>query len=227
MYKKPNKDRVPDFKKRQTPGFNDHPSSAEQIAAAFMKEPVKPFRIYDQKKLFLVGMSAVLVVALLLIIAYLNYDSHYKGSRLISVDVYADNTPEGLAFYEALPDDKCVNVLNEQTTKIQPKAAQKSDQPASILDAPLIRASAPKCTSASALPADYQKLGKAGYVGLVLNITETGTIARGEIDKSSGVSALDEAALKQVTETWSFEPCKKADMAVACRQTIKFRWKAD
>jgi TonB family protein len=95
------------------------------------------------------------------------------------------------------------------------------------LYAPLISASAPKCKAASAFPADYKKLDKNGFVLLVLNINKAGNIEHGEVEKTSGFPELDEAALKQVTETWSFEPCKKAGTAVACRQTIKFKWKIE
>ena len=59
---------------------------------------------------------------------------------------------------------------------------------------------------------------------LSLNLAESGRVERGEIEVSSGFADLDSAALKQVTETWQFEPCKKADKIVACNQYIRFRW---
>ena len=68
-------------------------------------------------------------------------------------------------------------------------------------------------------------MGSSGFVGLEVNIDKSGKIVRGEIDRSSGFTDLDTAALKQVVETWVFEPCKKGDEVVACKQYVKFRWK--
>lgn len=189
------------------------------------------FRIVSLKKRFIFGVGVVLLLIAILAVGYVHMKPrHY--SRVISVDVYADTAEEGLAFYEAIPDENCVNVITEHVSRSATKkpaaevnAAKAGDKKSVAVESPLVYAAAPKCSAAISLPTDYKKLGKEGYVGLVLNLNEEGKIARGEIDKTSGFKELDEAALKQVTETWSFEPCKKADKAIACRQTIKFRWK--
>lgn len=107
------------------------------------------------------------------------------------------------------------------------KKSNKSSQPALeplVPELPLISASSPKCLQQTAAPEGYEKLGAEGAVVLALNLAASGRIERGEIEKSSGFADLDAAALKQVQESWQFEPCKQADKAVACRQYIRFRW---
>lgn len=102
------------------------------------------------------------------------------------------------------------------------KASSKSSQPAP--EPAMVNASAPKCIQVATPPEGYQQLGEENFVTLSLNLTEAGRVERGEVEKSSGFADLDAAALKQVTETWQFEPCTKANRAVACRQYIRFRW---
>lgn len=88
----------------------------------------------------------------------------------------------------------------------------------------LIPAKAPKCIAQATAPVGYEKLGAEGFVTLELNLAKTGRIERGEVEKSSGFAELDIAALAQVTNTWQFEPCKKQNDIVACKQRIRFRW---
>lgn len=185
------------------------------------------FSINSTKHKLIAGVGAIAFVWTLMFIGYLNWTPHNYGPRLISVDIYADDGGEGLAFYEALPDDECVVVKNEHRLKADTKKTVEISKVNPAFDTSMIYASSPKCKIATPFPQGYQQLGSGGFVGLVLNINTEGKIERGEIDKTSGFKALDDAALKQVTETWRFEPCKKADKAVACRQTIKFRWKSD
>lgn len=183
------------------------------------------FRIVSRKKRLLVGGSAILVVVTLFVLGYLNSKPRNFGPKLISVDIYADSAREGLAFYEALGDTACVNIINEQVDKSSSSATSSVKAADAFLNAPLVRASAPTCKQPTPVPEQSAQLGKEGFVGLALNISSTGAIERGEVDKSSGFPELDALALKQVTETWQFKPCRKADKDVACRQTVKFRWK--
>ncbi|MES2673171.1 MAG: TonB family protein [Pseudomonadota bacterium] len=88
----------------------------------------------------------------------------------------------------------------------------------------LVPAKAPKCIARSFTPPGHEKLGAGGFIGLALNLAKSGRIERGEIEISSGFPELDTAALKQVTEGWQFEPCKKQNKIVACKQHIRFRW---
>lgn len=197
------------------------------------------FLLVSRKTRFITGIATVAVILSLFIIGYIIQKPRNYGPKLIRTDIYKDKGTDSLAFYEALPDDKCVSVINEKIVEGSETKAesgeknngekkageQNTNNATDPLYAPLVSASAPKCKAASVFPADYKKLDKNGFVLLVLNINKAGEIEHGEVEKTSGFPDLDEAALKQVTETWSFEPCKKAGNAVACRQTIKFRWK--
>jgi TonB family protein len=107
--------------------------------------------------------------------------------------------------------------------KIEPKAA-----PEEVKLAPsLYYASAPRCKAVAAIPAGADRLGADGFVGLELNINSAGVVVRDEINRSSGFADLDEAALKQVKETFTFKPCQKGSVIVGCKQYIKFRWKTN
>ena len=181
-------------------------------------------RAVSRKKRLLVGLGAISVIVILFTIGYIIQQPRYYGPRLISVDIYKDAVLDSLPLYEALPNDDCVNVVNEQ---IFTDAQKKAPKPQNPLDAPMMYASAPRCSAATTPPENYKKLDKKEFVVLILNVNKEGKIEYGEVEKTSGVKELDEAALKQVTETWSFEPCKKADAVVACKQKIKFRWKTE
>ena len=187
------------------------------------------FRVVSRKKKIISGVATVAVVVSLFILGYLLQKPRYYGPKLIQTDIYKDSTTDNLAFYEALPDDQCVSVANEKIVDDAERAKtvdqKNADGTINPLYAPLVSASAPKCKSASVFPADYKKLDKKSFVLLSLNINKSGDIEHGEVERTSGFPELDAAALKQVTETWSFEPCKKAGNPVACRQMIKFKWK--
>ena len=112
-------------------------------------------------------------------------------------------------------------VAETATAKVSAAVAKKNPirrEPA------LVAAQMPKCIAASIAPSGYLKLAADGFVGLALNLDKTGRVERGEIEKSSGFADLDSAALTQVKDTWQFEPCKKQNKAVACKQYIGFRW---
>lgn len=194
------------------------------------------FRLVSRKTKMITGVATVSVILSLFIVGYINQKPRYYGPKLIRTDIYKESTTDNLAFYEALQDEQCVGVINEKIVENSDKKIESTEQTQPIDDknsggvndplyAPLISASAPKCKVASVFPADYKKLDKNGFVLLALNINKDGNVERGEVEKTSGFPELDESALKQVTETWSFEPCKKAGVAVACRQMIKFKWR--
>ncbi len=115
------------------------------------------------------------------------------------------------------------------TAKLLPKESAKAaiatiKKNPSLPEPPLVPAKSPKCIAQTITPTGYEKLGAQGFVGLTLNLAKTGRVERGEIEKSSGFAELDAAALKQVTDAWQFEPCKKQNIIVACKQHIRFRW---
>lgn len=176
------------------------------------------FRIINRKKRLLYGVGAVLVIGISFAVGFYFSVPRYREYPLMMTEILKDREQGTVPFYEARPDEQCVTVLNEGTTP-QPKKPSKNP-----LDAPLVQASAPKCKGGGSIPAEYEKLGKDGFVTLMLTLDKEGKIERGEVEKSSGFTDLDELAVKQVAESWSLEPCKKLDKAVACKQKIKFRW---
>lgn len=176
------------------------------------------FLVVSRKKRVFYGVGTVLLLASLFAVLFYISKPRYKEYPLLMTEIMKDKEQGSIPFYEARADDQCVIVRNEGVTP-QPKKPSKNP-----LDAPLVQASAPKCKGVGSIPAGYDKLGKDGFVTLMLTLDKEGKIERGEVEKSSGFSDLDELAVKQVAETWSLEPCKKLDKAVACKQKIKFRW---
>lgn len=113
---------------------------------------------------------------------------------------------------------------SSQRFKKSNKSSSQSSLEPLVPEPPLVNASSPVCLQQTQAPEGHEKLGAEGSVELALNLAASGRIERGEVEKSSGFAELDAAALKQVQDTWQFEPCKQADKAVACRQYIRFRW---
>lgn len=169
------------------------------------------------------GVGTVLLLATLFAVLFYISKPRYKEYPLLMTEIMKDKEQGTIPFYEARADEQCVSVINEgETPGLKTPASKKPSK--NPLDAPLVQASAPKCKGLFSIPADYAKLGKDGFVTLMLTVDKTGKIERGEVEKSSGFTDLDDLAVKQVAENWSLEPCKKLDKAVACKQKIKFRW---
>lgn len=63
-------------------------------------------------------------------------------------------------------------------------------------------------------PALSRRLGEEGVVRLNILVNADGTVARAEIEKSSGYTRLDEAALRTVQSSWKFEPARQAGKPV-------------
>lgn len=173
--------------------------------------------------------------------------------NLVQTAIYgSDRTAVVAPLYEAVESEQCIqqltffvafssqaassmsaeSVVSSSATPSSQAAnestkSSKSSEPALepfVPEFPLVNASLPKCLQQIPAPEGHEKLGAEGSVTLALNLAPSGRVERGEVEKSSGFPELDVAALKQVTETWQFEPCKKAETAVACRQYIRFRW---
>jgi len=203
-----------------------------------------------------VGICASLIVTGVIIFGFLSTYQETKNKavpkvNLVQTAIYADKSAPAPILYEAIPTEQCIQQLTFETLPASSSSAVaiSSEAPSSmavitssvassvspkksakiipqIPEPPLVNASSPTCLMQTPPPEGYEKLGAEGFVTLALNLADTGRIERGEIEKSSGFTELDAAALKQVTETWQFEACKKADKAVACKQYIRFRWQA-
>jgi len=192
------------------------------------------YSVLSKKNRLRLGIAVVVIIHIGFFYGFWHVKARQIGNKVVGLDIYGDTTTDGFSYYQALPDSNCLDVVHEQlakppmtlsavsTTSTEPTS---SEEDVVVAPLPIQPAHAPTCKQPSPLPEGYQKLGESGFVGLEVNIDKTGRIVRGEIDRRSGFPELDKAALKQVVETWAFEPCKKGDEAVACKQYIKFRWK--
>lgn len=191
-----------------------------------------------------IGVCASLIVTGVIVSGFLSTYQETKNKavpkvNLVQTAIYADKNKIVPVLYEAVPTEQCIQqLLTDAQQVISSNAAESSESSVSIAASSrasskksqqepepiLVNASSPRCLTQTPPPAGYEQLGADGTVTLSLNLAETGRIERGEVEKSTGFADLDAAALKQVTETWQFEPCKKADKAVACKQFIRFRW---
>ncbi len=200
------------------------------------------FSVISKKNRLKIGIIIVIIIHIGMFYGFWRVHARQSGNAVYEMDIYAAKAAEGLAFYEAVATEDCVNVKNEQAPKPgmpvvvepAPKAAgAKTDKaatkpPAEVkLEPSLFYASSPKCRGPVGVPAGADRLGTDGFVGLELNIDKAGLVQRGEIHRSSGFEDLDAAALKQVTENLTFKPCQKGAVIVGCKQYIKFRWKAN
>ncbi len=229
------------------------------------------FTVMSKKSRFKFGVAVVIIIHIGFFIGFWHVKAKRLTAEFVNVDIYAPTAATGLAMYEALPNDECVKVVNEQAPRpgmpiyVEPPESSKETEaakdaaqgatketagataetstadakttavtpetktpPAEVkLEPSLFYASAPRCKGVAATPAGAEKLGAEGFVGLELNINQAGVVQRGEIHRSSGFADLDEAALKQVKENFTFKPCQKGTVIVGCKQYIKFRWKTN
>jgi len=202
------------------------------------------FSVISKKNRFKIGVIVVIIIHIGMFYGFWRVKARQIGDKFVSVDIYAAKAAEGLAFYEVLPGEDCVKVVNEQAPRpgmpvyVEPPEGEKVPHkttaktkaeavaPADIkLEPSLFYASSPHCKTAVVIPEGAEKLGTDGFVGLELNINKDGNVQRAEIDRTSGFQELDAAALKQVTENFTFKPCQKGDLIVGCKQYIKLRWK--
>ena len=215
------------------------------------------FKVMSTKSRLKFGITVVIIIHICFFIGFWHVKARRLTAEFVNVDIYAPTAAVGLAMYEALPNEECVKVVNEQAPRpgmpvyVEPPEASKEADAAkeatventaevaavtsevkappaeAKLEPSLYYASAPSCKGVAAIPAGAEKLGAEGFVGLELNINQAGVVERGEIHRSSGFADLDAAALKQVTENLIFKPCQKGTVIVACKQYIKFRWKTN
>jgi len=208
------------------------------------------FSVVSKKNRLRLGVAVVVIIHIGFFYGFWHVKAGQIGNKVVELDIYGNTTTDGLGYYEALPDANCLSVLNEQapTPPLQMRqssAATSTETSAAVSSVPATssasssqesfvpftpqstvhHAHSPKCKAPTPLPDGYKKLGINGFVGLEINIDKTGRVLRGDIDRTSGFADLDQAALKQVIETWTFQPCKNGDEVVACKQYIKFRWK--
>ena len=189
-------------------------------------------QVISKKNRRLLGILFVIIAHIFLFLAFYKIKARPHPLFLRS-DIYQDTNAQYNPFYMATDDASCVFVVNEHlplpislaSSSVANSASSSSQASVIPLEPPITFASNPKCNKPTAYPEGYEKLGDDNYIGLELNLSAEGTIVRGEVSRPSGFPELDAAALKQVLETWTFEPCKKVDKAIACKNEFKFKWK--
>lgn len=202
------------------------------------------FRVISRKDRLKLGIVIVVIIHIGMFYGFWRVKAKQIGDSFYEMDIYAAKAAQGLTFYEAVPSEECVNVLNEQAPKpgtpIAPEkpadAKAGADQQTAKaktaakevqLSPPLYYATAPRCKAVASVPTGAERLGADGFVGLELNIDKEGMVKHGEVSRSSGFEDLDQAALHQVKENLSFKPCQKDGVSVGCKQIIKYRWKTE
>ncbi len=193
-----------------------------------------------------IGLLTALCITGIMTLGFLQSYQRSKQSLvhkvdLVEVAIFADKPAAEAILYEAVPTEECIKQLTSEVLAVASSTSavqfSSSSFASSIATAslsstekllppepPLIPANSPKCIARAITPVGYEQLGAKGFVELTLNLAKTGRVERGEIEKSSGFAELDSAALKQVTDSWQFEPCKKQNIIVACKQHVRFRW---
>ncbi len=86
-----------------------------------------------------------------------------------------------------------------------------------VVGARLLQSSEPLYPSVSRIK------GEVGTVIVRITITPYGTVGGAEVEKSSGYSRLDEAALK-ATRSWRFAPAKRGSEAIASSMLVPVRF---
>lgn len=64
-------------------------------------------------------------------------------------------------------------------------------------------------------PPESRRMGDEGTVVLLLYLRADGTVQEARVDKSSGFSKLDRAAVREALKSWKFRPAMDAGTAVA------------
>jgi protein TonB len=68
-------------------------------------------------------------------------------------------------------------------------------------------------------PAEARRLKQEGRVLIEVEVSAEGRVLSATVKRSSGVAALDEAALRAVRR-WRFEPARRAGASVAARVEV-------
>ncbi len=87
--------------------------------------------VMSKKSRFKFGIAVVVVVHICCFIGFWHVKAKRLTAEFVNVDIYAPTAAVGLAMYEALPNEECVNVVNEQAPRpgmpvyVEPPEASK------------------------------------------------------------------------------------------------------
>ena len=75
------------------------------------------FRVISRKDRLKLGIFVVIIIHIGFFYGFWHVYAKQIGDMFYEMDIYAAKAAEGLTFYEAVPSEACVNVLNEQAPK--------------------------------------------------------------------------------------------------------------
>jgi TonB family protein len=75
------------------------------------------FNVMSKKSRFKFGIAVVIIIHICFFIGFWHVKAKRLTAEFVNVDLYAPTAATGLAMYEALPNDECVKVVNEQAPR--------------------------------------------------------------------------------------------------------------
>jgi TonB family protein len=96
------------------------------------------FRIMSRKTSFRLGVAVVIIIHIGFFYGFWRVKAGQIGNKVVELDIYSPKAAVGLAFYEALPTQDCVHVVNEQAPRlgmpvyVEPPPSAKNTESAKI-----------------------------------------------------------------------------------------------
>lgn len=75
------------------------------------------FTVMSKKSRFKFGIAVVIIIHICFFIGFWHVKARRLTAEFVTVDIYAPTAATGLAMYEALPNEECVKVVNEQAPR--------------------------------------------------------------------------------------------------------------
>lgn len=75
------------------------------------------FNVMSKKSRFKLGIAVVIIIHIGFFIGFWHVKAKRLTAEFVNVDIYAPTAATGLAMYEALPNEECVKVVNEQAPR--------------------------------------------------------------------------------------------------------------
>jgi len=75
------------------------------------------FNVMSKKSRFKFGIAVVIIIHICFFIGFWHVKAKRLTAEFVNVDIYAPTAAVGLSMYEALPNDECVKVVNEQAPR--------------------------------------------------------------------------------------------------------------
>lgn len=73
--------------------------------------------VMSRKNRFKFGVAVVIIIHICFFIGFWHVKAKRLTAEFVNVDIYAPTAATGLAMYEALPNEECVKVVNEQAPR--------------------------------------------------------------------------------------------------------------